>query len=732
MESNRLFQIVALVLLIFQHPVGIVFAEENRMAHDPQLTDQVRHKILARAYDLQMPFIANAGQVSSEVDFYVKTFAGSVYVTSDGEIVYTLSSKRQVTPSAVEDQAKNEPVTRIRLLKERLSQANCISPVGGEKSATDVNYFTGSTRDGWKTHVPSYKSVSLGEVYERIYLVLRAHGNNVEKIFTVHPGGNVDDIQLALDGATRLSVSPEGELVASDTFEIVNFSAPFAFQEIGGQRQTVQVAYAVKGKTYGFQVGEYNREFDLVIDPTLVYSKILGGFNDEYGYGIAVDGSGNAYVAGYTQSDDFPLKDPYDATLDGFDDAFVSKFSPNGTLVYSTYLGGNNYDKAYDVALDSDGNIYITGETSSEDFPTQNAYDDTLDQYETNAFVTKLNAAGDALVWSTYLGGSGTHGDIGYGIAVDDAGNAYVTGLATSTDFPVNSAIQASHGGGNWDGFVTRLNAAGNTLDWSTYLGGSVADVGWGIAVDGTGNAYVTGYTNSGDFPTKNALQSDNAGGSLDVFVSKLGANGALGWSTYLGGSGQDSGNGIAVDSGGNVYVTGYTQSGNFPTHNPYDNTLSGTKNAFVSKLNASGSSLAWSTYLGGDISDTGHDIAVDKSGNVYVTGETASTDFPTQDPFQSTWGGDLTGVQDVFISVFNASGSALIWSTYLGRSYPDIGRGIAVGMDGNIYVTGETGLDFPADNIAPVKVNAFVSKFTSVAAIGLKAMPWLQLLLEE
>ena len=249
---------------------------------------------------------------------------------------------------------------------------------------------------------------------------------------------------------------------------------------------------------------------------------------------------------------------------------------------------------------------------------------------------------------------------------MDSAGNAYVTGLTTSTDFPVSNAIQPTHGGGNRDGFITRLNAAGNTLDWSTYLGGSSDDSGKSIALDSAGNAYVTGSTMSDNFPTMNAFQADLNGG--DAFVTKLGVSG----------------------------------------------------------------SLAWSTYLGGDMNDIGHDIVVDKSGNVYVTGETASTDFPTRDPFQGTWGGGFTGVQDVFISVFDTSGSDLIWSTYLGRSYPDIGRGIALGMDGNIYVTGETGLDFPADNIAPVKVNAFVSRFTSVAATSLKAMPWLQLLLDE
>jgi hypothetical protein len=565
---------------------------------------------------------------------------------------------------------------------------------------------------------------------------LIAHGSNVEKVFTVHPGGRVEDIRLSLEGASSLSVTAGGELAVDTGSMTVNFSMPVAYQDIAGERRSVQVAYALRGNTYGFQTGKYNRKFDLVIDPALVYSKILGGFADEYGYGIAVDSAGNAYVAGYTRSDDFPTQNPYDGILDGYWDAFVSKFNASGTLVYSTYLGGNGYDKAFGIALDDSGNVYITGETASDDFPTLNAFDDTLGGF-TDAFVTKLNAAGSALLWSTYLGGSDNKfGDYGVDIALDGAGSVYVTGHTDSTDFPVRNANQPDYGGGSWDGFVTRLTAAGNALAWSTYLGGS-GNWDWGnaIAVDNAGNAYVTGHTNSDDFPVKNALQAGNAGGAFDAFVSKLAASGSLTWSTYLGGTDLDSGNGIAVDSAGNAYVTGETSSDDFPVKNAVQPDYGGGESGgdgFVTRLNAAGNALVWSTYLGGSEKDIGHSIALDTSGNVYVTGETASNDFPTQDPYQGTRGEGFAGIADVFVTSINASGNALSWSTYLGKSYHDIGHAIAVDESGYIYVTGETGLEFPADNIAPVKVNAFVSKFTPVAVPGIKAMPWLPLLLDE
>ena len=318
------------------------------------------------------------------------------------------------------------------------------------------------------------------------------------------------------------------------------------------------------------------------------------------------------------------------------------------------------------------------------------------------------------LVYSTYLGGS--YGDEGYGIAVDGAGCAYVTGYTGSTNFPTQNPLQPQNNGGDWgDAFVAKLNASGSALVYSTYLGGSGSDVGMGIAVDGAGCAYVTGLTSSTDFPTQNPLQPQNKGG-WDVFVAKLNAPGsALVYSTYLGGSGTDDGMGIAVDGAGCAYVTGDTSSTDFPTQNPLQPQKKGNYDAFVAKLNASGSALVYSTYLGGSGRDVGSGIAVDGAGCAYVTGHTSSTDFPTQNPLQP----QKKGNYDAFVAKLNAPGSALVYSTYLGGSDDDQGRGIAVDGAGCAYVTGHTySTDFPTQNpLQPQKkgpLDAFVAKWNA------------------
>jgi hypothetical protein len=330
----------------------------------------------------------------------------------------------------------------------------------------------------------------------------------------------------------------------------------------------------------------------------------------------------------------------------------VSKIDPSGSaLVYSTYLGGSGNDQGNGIAVDTAGNAYVTGLTSSTDFPTTpGAFQAVCHGNCEVAFVAKLNLSGSALVYSTYLGGSGGI-DSGSGIAVDSAGNAYVIGGTTdSTDFPTMNPLQPVYGG-NGDAFVAKLNPTGSALVYSTYLGGSGQDNGTGIAVDSAGNAYVTGYTSSTNFPTMNPLQP-TYGGHGDAFVSKIDPSGsALGYSTYLGGSGDDYGYGIAVDGGGNAYVTGYTSSTNFPTMNPLQPTYGGGEyDAFVVKINPSGSALVYSTYLGGTEAEVGYGIAVDSGGNAYVTGATDSTDFPTMNPLQPANAGSL----DAFVAKIN------------------------------------------------------------------------------
>jgi hypothetical protein len=435
---------------------------------------------------------------------------------------------------------------------------------------------------------------------------------------------------------------------------------------------------------------------------TLAYSTYLGGGGIEFGYGIAVDAAGAAYVAGETSSSNFSTTvGAFDPSFNGgISDAFVTKLNATGNaLTYSTYLGGittNSDDVGFDVAIDSAGSIYTVGYSSSVDYPTTPGAYNTNNRGLEDVFVTKLSAAGNTLVYSTYLGG--TNIDFGHAIAVDAAGAAYVTGITSSPNFPtVNPIFGDADGFGSNDAFVTKLSAAGNALVYSTYLGGAGVDLGFGIAVDAAGAAYVTGNANSLNFPTVNPLFGDADGfGGGDAFVTKLSAAGnVLVYSTYLGGGGSDFGSAIAVDATGAVYVTGQTTSTNFPTVTPLfgDADGFGSFDAFVTKLSAAGNALAYSTYLGGTEFDRGNAIAVDAAGAAYVTGRTTSTNFPTVNPLFGDADGNANGSAfgDAFVTKLSAAGTTLTYSTYLGGTGDDIGYGLAVDGSGAIYVAGST-----------------------------------------
>ena len=403
----------------------------------------------------------------------------------------------------------------------------------------------------------------------------------------------------------------------------------------------------------------------------LDYSTYLGGSGHDEGLSIAVDSSGNAYVTGLTWSTDFiTTTSAYDDTCGGcpgLRDAFVTKLDTAGALSYSTYLGGDMDDLGFGIAVDGSGYAYVTGYTESTVFPTKSAYDGTLEGSR-DAFVAKLDpsqSGESSLVYSTYLGGSDY--DEGYGIAVG-SGYAYVTGQTKSTDFVTTTSAYQGTFGGSSDAFVTKLNEAGSALVYSTYLGGSSDEntaYNAAIAVDGSGNAYVTGDTSSDDFPTESAYDTE-LGGASDAFVTKLNDTGsALTYSTYLGGGSVDYGFGIAVNANGNAFVTGDTSSDDFPMASAYDDTRDGT-DAFVTTLNAAGSALMYSTYLGGGSSEIGHGIALDGSGNAYVTGVTWSTDFvTTTSAYQGTFGGD----QDAFVTKFPFTPNAVTLSSFAASS---------------------------------------------------------------
>jgi len=457
-------------------------------------------------------------------------------------------------------------------------------------------------------------------------LASHAEGEAVRLAYSTYLGGSL------IDTAQAIAVDGTGAAY------VMGYTSSTDFPTTDGAYQTSR---ADPTNYYDIFVTKFSA------NGSLVYSTYVGGSYYDYGYDLAMGSDGSAYVTGYTQSADFPTVDPYQASYNNNRDSFVFRLSPDGSsLLYSTYLGGSSDDRGYGIALGGDGSIYIAGWTQSDNFPTTpNAYQSARTSYE--GFVTRLAPSGSLLIYSTYLGGTSV--DYGYGIALGSDGSAYVTGSTQSTDFPTTpSAYQLSHANIT-DAFVARLSPDGTSLLNSTYLGGNDADRGYGIAVDSDGSAYITGYTESDNFPTTpNAYQASRAGDE-DVFVASLSADGSnLLYGTYLGGSGEDEGYGIAVDDEGSAYITGRTLSDNFPTMHAYQSARAGSEDAFVARLGSTGSELLHSTYLGGNDTDYGYGIAIDADGAAYVAGYTESGDFPTETAYQSTYGG---GSRDAFVS---------------------------------------------------------------------------------
>jgi Bacterial Ig-like domain (group 3)/Beta-propeller repeat len=720
----------------------------------PAAVSQPDNKAQARILDsygkLPLSFEANQGQADAKVKFLSRTGSYSLFLTGD-EAVFTLRGKQakkgKGTASAVPLSAKemraSAPEGPGPVLCMKLRHANPAAKITGvDELAGTSNYFIGNDPAKWRTNVPIYAKVKYEGIYSGIDLVYYGNQRQLEYDFIVAPGADPRRIVFDVHGAKRIHGDAHGGLVFKMGEDDIRWHKPVVYQEKDGARQEIAAHYAITNKNrVGFEVAKYDASKPLYIDP-LIYSTYLSGSGYNQGFGIAVDSAGNAYVTGETDSSDFPTMNPLQPANGGYAtfDAFVTKFNPAGSaLVYSTYLGGSDDDWGYGIAVDGAGNAYLTGRTWSTDFPTTpGAFQTTCSgscQGAGDAFVTEVNSAGSALVYSTYLAGGSGFG-WSYGIAVDSAGDAYVTGETTSTDFPTTpGAFQTMSGGGGYysNAFATKINPSGSALVYSTYLGGNGGDGGYGIALDSSGNAYVTGYTRSTDFPTTSgAFQTTCCG----AFVTKLNSTGsALVYSTYLGGSG-DSGHSIAVDSEGNAYVTGETTSTDFPTTPGAFQTAYGggskckywycAGDAFVTKLNSTGSALIYSTYLGGNKSDAGLGIAVDSTGNAYVTGQTCSTNFPTMNSLPKEKGFFYS-----FVTKLNPTGSALVYSTYLGggafagqgQSPTDSGTGIAVDGAGNPFVTGYTvSSDFQTTPGAfQTTLNgipsAFVTKFHVVAA---------------
>lgn len=643
---------------------------------------------------LPLGFEPNRGQADPSVEFVVREPGFALYLRG-GEAL--LAPRSGPTGEERQDWAgSREGVVRLRPIGAEVPTPG----IAREPLPGSVSYLLGNDPGQWLAGLPTYGRIQYANVWPGVDLVYHGTSGALEYDLIVQSGADPGTIALRIEGADALAVDADGDLVLQAAHATIRQRRPVVYQDVGDERRGIDGAYVLDGQDVRFALGSYDAARPLVIDPVLVYSTYLGGSGGERGNAIAVDGQGNVYVAGSTQSSDFPLLTPFQGTYGGgvLGDAFVTKLNAAGTArVYSTYLGGNGSDHAHGIAVDAAGQAYVTGGTSSSNFPTVNPYQPERNSTEQNAFVARLNATGTGLGYSTYLGGSGT--DVGNGIAVDGAGSAYLVGTTSSPDFPVQGAVQPGFGGGATDAFVSRLSPAGNSLVYSTYLGGSGLEFGRGIAIrPGCASdcpAFVTGASQSANYPTANAVQAA-FGGVQDAFVTKLSANGGTRlYSTYLGGGGSDLGAAIAVDATDSAYVTGFSQSPTFPQQGAIQATLSGGQDAFVTKLAPGGSSLVYSTFLGGSSLDQGNGIAVDIQGNAYVAGATRSSNFPAVNAVQGTLVGGVCGpgtvCYDAFLTKVNAAGSAWTYSTYLGGSGTDSASAVAADAIGNAYVTGLT-----------------------------------------
>jgi hypothetical protein len=512
MRHKIIFASVALLVLflIAVYPLADLMSQNHR-ADTPDLA--TKESILEAYGKLPILFIQNQGQMDSTVQYYTKAPQQTLYLTP-GSIVFDLSRCNNADTVGPADRQAERLVFSLDFLGANSQPAM----EGSSKDRAVVNYFIGNDPEKWHSNIPTYRELVYKDIYPSIDLRLYGKGSVLEYEFVVKPGASPDEIALVYNGVDKLALE-EDVLVISTAFGPIKQTKPYIYQQIGGEVMEVGGGFRLAGgNSYGFYVAAYDTSHPLIIDPTLSYSTYLGGSDDDYGYGIAVDTSGCAYVTGRTYSSNFPTQGPYQGTNAGSWDAFVTKLSAAGnSLAYSTYLGGSGDDYGYGIAVDASGCAYVTGGTSSGDFSTQDPYQGT-NAGVVDAFVTKLSAAGNSLIYSTYLGGSDI--DEGHGIAVDTSGCAYVTGETSSGDFPTQDPYQGTNAG-SWDAFVTKLSAAGNSLAYSTYLGGSDDDYGYGIAVDASGCAYVTGQTYSSNFPTQAPFQGTNAG-SWDAFVAKL------------------------------------------------------------------------------------------------------------------------------------------------------------------------------------------------------------------
>lgn len=658
-----------------------------------------RSHVLAIHDRMPMPFEANQGQTDSCVKFLSRSAGCSIFLTSS-ETVLTL--QRPCSPRSPKA-TRTTAIVRMKLVGANPApRVEALAPLPGK-----VNYLIGSDPRKWRTGVSTYARVKHTAVYPGIDLVHYGDQRQLEYDFVVAPGADPAAITLAFSGARKLELDPRGDLLLHTAAGTVRQHKPRIYQPLGRERRAVAGGWVLRGRNRAaFRLARYDTRRTLVIDPTLTYATYLGGSGDadERPYDVTLDAAGALYVTGRTNTVDFPTRKPLQPALrGGYGDAFVTKLAVGGSslsLLYSTYVGGSDGDAGLGIAADAAGSAYVTGYTFSVDFPTTpGALKPAHPAGDLDAFVAKLSPAGDSLLYSTFLGAEGS-ADLGYDIAVDPPGSAYVTGETRSLNFPTTPrAFQPNYGGGYNDAFVAKLNASGSALLYSSYLGGSGEDASSGhnqIVVDAVGYCYLSGSTMSRNFPTTpRAYQPTMLGGTSDAFVAKVNAAGSnLIYSTYVGGREDDYCNGLAVDESGNAYLTGLTQSPDFRTTLNAFQRVSRQReqawDAFLTKLSPDGSTAPYSTYFGGSNGTRALGVALGPAGRATIVGLTFDSDLPLKDAFDKT----LNGNSDAFVAQFDTTAfgaSSLIYSSYFGGTGQDDAFGIACDGQGNCFVVGYT-----------------------------------------
>jgi uncharacterized repeat protein (TIGR02543 family) len=702
---------VLLALLLIASLLSLVWFASSQSTASKSLTKAEpstipsmpsKEAVLAKLADLERGWVKNEGQWDERALFSAPGYFGTTWITKDGELLHVAVKKEECKEQTIK--AKACPF-KSWVISERWVGGKVQTITPEEELQTKVSYFIGNDPSKHKTNLPTYRYVSLGEVWSGIEVKLKATQKTVEKLFYVKPGADPSKIVVQIDGAESLKLSKDGEIIIQTGLGELKLSKPIAWQEKDGKKLPVEVSYKLIGKNrYSFEVAKADPSLPIVIDPIL-QSTYLGGSRNEYAYALAIHPTtGDVYVAGGTSSNNFPGTTGRGSSRTD-EDAFVARLSADlGTLHKSTYLGGGSFDHANCLAIHpTTGDVYVGGRTSSNDFP--GTTDRDSDRTDEDAFVARLSADLGTLHKSTYLGGN--YEDVARALTIHPTtGDVYVAGWTQSDNFPNTSG--GAHGSCSgcptyFDAFVARLSADLETLHKSTYLGGSRDEYAYALAIHPTtGDVYVVGYTYSDDFPNTSGGAQGSCSGCptySDAFVARLSADlETLHKSTYLGGSRDEYAYALAIHpTTGDVYVVGYTYSDDFPnTSGGAQGSCSGCPtyfDAFVARLSADLETLHKSTYLGGNDEEYAYALAIHPTtGDVYVVGYTYSTDFPnTSGGAQGSCSGCPT-YSDAFVARLNSSLTQILQSTYLGGSRDEYAHALAIHpTTGDVYVAGGT-----------------------------------------